>query len=65
MIADPLRTAQRAGRAATDVGPVREADTLVTVAIGLGAEFLVGTRDSTSAAEPVDYHLDRLLNPPD
>ena len=56
-----LREERDAGRAPAAIEPDIEADTLVTLGVGLGTAMLMGTHTATSATELIDYHLRRLL----
>ncbi|ANY06945.1 TetR/AcrR family transcriptional regulator [Pseudonocardia sp. HH130630-07] len=60
-VADELAGAQRSGQVDPRVDPRREADTLLCVAIELGTEMLLGTKDRDAVLDLLDYHLERLF----
>ncbi|MEU1388218.1 MULTISPECIES: TetR/AcrR family transcriptional regulator [unclassified Nonomuraea] len=58
-----LTAAQQAGDIAPDRDPRTEVAGLLALATGLTQRVLSGQRSRESAAEIIDYHLDRLFRP--
>lgn len=60
-LGEEIARGQREGQVDQGVDPVREADTLLCVAIELGAEILLGSRAADAAIDLIDYHLERIF----
>ncbi|MFB6441835.1 TetR/AcrR family transcriptional regulator [Streptomyces sp. NPDC056411] len=61
LVADLIGAAQAAGRTAPGLDAWREADLLVSGAVGLGGDVLHGRRGLDDVRRTLDYHLDRLF----
>lgn len=63
-LAKQIRAAQEAGEVERDRDPELTAAGLLAMVNGLGSSVLGGQRDSEAALAVLDYHLDRLFDPP-
>ncbi|MFF7231479.1 TetR family transcriptional regulator C-terminal domain-containing protein [Streptomyces sioyaensis] len=61
MVADLIAAAQAGGRTVDGLDPWREADLLVSGAVGLGGDVLHGRRTLEDVRRTLEYHLDRIF----
>lgn len=61
LVAELIAAAQRDGRTAPDLDPWREADLLVSGAVGLGQDVLHRRRTLEDVRRTLDYHLDKIF----
>ncbi|MEE4422824.1 TetR/AcrR family transcriptional regulator [Streptomyces bugieae] len=61
LVADLIGAARDAGRTAPGLDPWREADLLVSGAIGLGGDVLHRRRSLEDVRRTLDYHLERIF----
>ncbi|MGW8400192.1 TetR/AcrR family transcriptional regulator [Streptomyces lydicus] len=61
LVADLIEAAQAAGRTAPGLDAWREADLLVSGAVGLGGDVLHGRRALADVRRTLDYHLDKIF----
>ncbi|MFI2183961.1 TetR/AcrR family transcriptional regulator [Streptomyces sioyaensis] len=61
MVAELITQAQAGGRTVAGLDPWREADLLVSGAVGLGDDVLHGRRTLEDVRRTLDYHLDKIF----
>ena len=61
MVADLIAAAQAGGHTVAGLDPWREADLLVSGAVGLGGDVLHGRRTLEDVRRTLEYHLDRIF----
>ncbi|BCK67673.1 hypothetical protein Srufu_016260 [Streptomyces libani subsp. rufus] len=61
LVAELISVARADGRTAPGLDPWREADLLVSGAVGLGSDVLHGRRTLDEVRRTLDYHLDRIF----
>lgn len=65
VVADQLTRAQQAGQMPAGLDARSEATGLLAMSAGLGTSVLGGQRSAEDAQRVLDYHLNRLLPPPE